>query len=56
MPDCTGLTTTLSPFSSETLTALDENGTAYENVVELKWVLLGKGRSTLTTQLLELCL
>jgi len=44
----------LSPFSSEALAVLDEAGADYENVeVGLEWFLLGRERSALRAQLLE---
>jgi len=45
----------LSPFSGETLAVLDEIGAVYENVeVGLEWFLLGKEKSALRTELLEM--
>merc|ERR1712194_406805 len=45
----------LSPFSSETLAFLDEIGVEYENVeVGLEWFLLGKEKSVLRAEMLEM--
>mmetsp|Transcript_28013 Transcript_28013/g.51178 ORF Transcript_28013/g.51178 Transcript_28013/m.51178 type:complete len:511 (-) Transcript_28013:128-1660(-) len=45
----------LSPFSSETLAVLDEIGVDYESVeVGLEWFLLGKEKSVLRAELLEM--
>ena len=45
----------LSPFSSEALAVLDEAGLAYKNVeVGLEWFLLGKEKSALRAELLEM--
>lgn len=48
-------TYSLSPFSSETIAVLDEIGADYKNVeVGLEWFLLGKEKSALRAELLEM--